>query len=100
MALEDELLKEAKEANRWLRVLALPTLREKLSAELKKPDLKRLYQESDGRQIREVATAAKVGFGTVQRYWQAWAAQGLLEPTEVPGRFRKIVDLKDLALED
>lgn len=100
MTWEDELLEAARETNRWLRILALPALRDKLAAELTKPGLKRVYQESDGRQIREVATSAKVGSSTVHRNWQAWAAQGLLEPTEVPGRFRKIVDLRDVGLED
>ena len=100
MTLEEELLKEAKETNRWLRILALPTLRAKLETELSKPGLKRIYQASDGSQIRQVAKAAKVGFGTVHRHWQAWAAQGLVEPTEVAGRFRKIIDLKEVGLED
>ena len=99
MTLEAELLAEIRQSNRWLRILALPTLREQLEAELSKPELKRIYDESDGRQIREVATAAKVGFGTVQRRWQDWAAKGLVEPTETSGRFRKIVDLKDVGLE-
>ena len=100
MALEDELLRSVKETNRWLRIMALPVLREKLTAELTKPELRRLYQQTDGRQIREVASSAKVGFGTVQRHWQSWAAQGLVEPTEVAGRFRKIIDLKEIGLEE
>lgn len=100
MGWEDDILKSARETNRWLRILALPTLREKLAVELSKPELKRIYQASDGRQIREVATAAKVSVGTVHRYWQVWAAQGLLEPTEVAGRYRKIIDLKEVGLEE
>jgi transposase len=100
MAWEQELLDSVKETNRWLRILALPTLREKLASELNKPELRRIYQASDGRQIREVAASAKAGFGTVQRYWQAWAAQGLVEPAGVPGRFRKIIDLREVGLEE
>ena len=99
MAWEDEILEATRETNRWLRILALPTLREKLGAELTKPELKRIYQASDGRQIRQVATAAKVGLGTVHRYWQQWAVQGLLEPTSVSGRFRRIIDLREVGLE-
>jgi len=100
MTLEEDLLTAVKETNRWLRIMALPSLREKLAAELGKAELKRIYQESDGRQIREVASSAGVGFGTVQRHWQEWAAQGLVEPTEVSGRFRKIIDLKEVGLEE
>ena len=99
MTWEDEMLAQAKETNRWLRILALPALREKLIAELNKPELKRLYQASDGRSMRDAASAAKVGLGTVQRHWQQWAAQGLLEPTGVSGRFQKMIDLKEVGLE-
>lgn len=99
MAWQDDMLTEVRETNRWLRILALPTLRDKLAAELTKPVLRRIYQASDGRQIRAVAKTAKVGSGTVHRYWQDWAAQGLLEPTEVSGRFRRIIDLKEVGLE-
>lgn len=100
MTWQEDMLAEARETNRWLRILALPTLREQLAAELTKPELKRIYQASDGRQIREVATAAKVGVATVHRYWKDWSAQGLLGPTDVTGRFRRIIDLKEVGLEE
>jgi hypothetical protein len=99
MTIEEELLKVVRETNRWLRIMAMPLLRERLASVLAKPEMKLVYQNSDGRQMREVASAAKVGHTTVQRYWQDWAAQGLVEPTEVPGRFRKIIDLKEVGLE-
>ena len=99
MAWQDDMLAEARKTNSWLRILALPTLRERLAAELSNPRLKRVYQASDGRQTRQVAAAAKVGIGTVHRMWQEWAAQGLLEPTDVAGRFRRIIDLKEVGLE-
>ena len=97
---QEELLQEVKATNRWLRVLAMPKLREVLDDALSNPQLKRIYQESDGRQIRSLAKAAGAGFGTVQRHWQAWAAQGLMEPTDVSGRFRKVIDLNEAGLEE
>jgi hypothetical protein len=100
MSWEEEMLRTARQTNRWLRILALPALREALSTELSKPEFKRLYEASDGRSIREVAASAKVGVGTVHRYWQTWAAQGLLEPTESPGRFRRVVSLAEIGLEE
>lgn len=99
MTIEEELLRAVRDTNRWLRILAIPTLREKLIAALTKPELKLVYQMSDGRQSREVGASAKVAHRTVQRYWQEWAAQGLMEPTEIPGRFRKIIDLREVGLE-
>jgi hypothetical protein len=99
MTWEEEMLQATKQTNRWLRILALPALRERLSTELSKPEFRRIYEASDGRPIREVAASAKVSVGSVHRYWQVWAAQGLLEPTESPGRFRKIVNLGEIGLE-
>lgn len=100
MSHENELLQAARESNRWLRILALPMLRDKLEGQLKKPESKRIYQQSDGRTIRDVATAAGVGPSTVHRYWQEWVSQGLVEPTETAGRFRRIIDLKEVGLEE
>ena len=99
MSVEEDLLKAVGETNRWLRIMALPVLREKLEAELDKPELRRIYQQSDGRPIRDVGKAAGVSHTTVQRHWQAWAAQALMEPTGVSGRYRKIIDLKEVGLE-
>ena len=99
MTWQDDMLAQAQETNRWLRVLALPALREKLRAELDKPELRRLYQESDGRSTRDVASALEVGHATVQRHWQQWAAEGLLEPAGVSGRFRRIIDLREVGME-
>lgn len=99
MTPEEKLLKAVKETNRWLRIMALPPLREKLAAVLTKREMKLVYQNSDGRQMREVAASANVGHTTVQRYWHEWATRGLVEPTEIAGRFRKIIDLKEVGLE-
>ena len=99
MNTDEEMLNELKVMNRWLRILAIPTLREKLVAEVGSAEMKRVYQASDGSSIREVAKAAGVGKTTVQRQWQAWAAHGLVEPSGVEGRFQKIVDLKEVGVE-
>ena len=99
MSVEEDLLRAVGETNRWLRIMALPILREKLTEELDKPELRRIYQESDGRPIRDVGKAAGVSHTTVQRHWQVWAAQALMEPTAVGGRYRKIIDLREVGLE-
>jgi hypothetical protein len=99
MSWEDDLLKEVRESKRWLRFLAIGSLRELLATELSGSALRRIYQESDGRQIREVAASSKAGFGTVQKYWQSWARKGLVEPTGVQGRYRRLIDLRDIGME-
>jgi hypothetical protein len=97
---ESELLAAIQDSNKWLRLLVLPSLRTRLLAELKTPEDHSIYQESDGRSIREVAASAGVGFATVQGRWQEWAKKDMLEKTETPGRFRRIVDLRELGMID
>jgi len=99
MPWEQELLEAVRESNKWLRFLAMESLREALESELSTTELRRIYQASDGRQIREVASSAGVGFGTVQKYWQLWARKGLMDPTDVSGRYRSLIDLKSIGLE-
>ncbi len=100
MTTDEELLAAAKETNKWLRILALPRLREDLMQLLDTPQKRKIYQNSDGRPIREVARDAEAGFGTVQRCWQEWAARGLMERAGTEGRFSRLVDLRDVGLEE
>lgn len=95
----DELLAEVRQTNRWLRTLALPVLRATLEAELDREELRRIYQASDGRAIREVAKSAGVGLATVQKYWQLWAGKSIVELTATEGRFARLVDLREVGLE-
>jgi hypothetical protein len=94
-----EVLAGIRESNRWLRVLAQPVLAQALRAALRKPEERRVYQESDGRQVREVSASAGVSYGTVVNYWKRWAKLGLVEETSVQGRFARIVDLEDVGIE-
>ena len=94
-----ELLKAVRESNKWLRILALPALKTGLEAALKKPEERRVYQASDGRTIREVHEAAGVSYGTVVNYWRRWAKTGLVQETNVSGRYERLVDLADVGVE-
>src|SRR3954452_21736027 len=94
-----DVLSAIDESNRWLRVLPLPSLRASLTEALKKPDERRVYQESDGRSVREGHEAAGVGFGTVVNYWKRWAKAGLVRETKTKGRYEKLVDLGDIGME-
>ena len=95
----DEVLDAIRESNKWLRVLAQPVLSEALRIALKKPEERRVYQASDGRQVREVSQSSGVSFGTVVNYWKRWAKLGLVQETEVSGRFERLVDLRDLGMD-
>ena len=89
-ALLEEIRDELRQANRWLRILATPLISEKLRAILKKDDEWRVYRASDGRAREQVAHSSAVSHGTVSNYWKAWASLGIVEETEVKGRFRKV----------
>lgn len=99
----EELLRELidlqREANRWLRAMALPALAESLSRALTTPEARRVYQASDGRSSREVGGTAGVSHPTVLRYWNRWIPLGLVEQT-APGRQRRIVSLDQVGLSE
>lgn len=99
MSTDTDLLDAVREGNKWLRLIALPSLRAMLANELDTDQKRRVYQESDGRQIRDVAKSAGAGFGSVHRYWQDWAAKSLLERTELAGRYRRLIDLAEVGME-
>jgi hypothetical protein len=94
-----QLLEAVNESNKWLRIIALPTVRSSLETALNTSDARKVYQASDGRQIRDVAKAAGVGYGTVHRYWSKWAKSGLVQETAVRGRFERLIDLEDVGIE-
>ena len=97
----DELLTELidlqREANRWLRVMALPAVSEALSGALTTPEARRVYQASDGRTSREVGADAGVSHPTVLRYWNRWARGALVEQVAL-GRYRRVVSLDEVGL--
>ena len=95
----NEILKEIRETNKWLRVIATPELRQRLSNEISTPEEYRVYQASQGGSTREVAAQAKVGVATVHAMWARWSAAGILEETTTSGRYVRLVDLKTLGIE-
>ena len=94
----EAIVLELQEANRWLRVLALPILKERLEAELKTPTDRKIYQASTGGSQREVAKAIGGSHMKVARSWARWAAAGVMAPTTTGGRFVRLVDLETVGL--
>ncbi len=89
-----DIVRELQEANRWLRLLAEPHIVDRLSQQLTGKLDRAIYQASTGGSSREVAKEAGVAHTTVQDAWERWAPSGIVEETETPGRFRRIVDLR------
>lgn len=96
---EERILVELEGIHRWMRILAEPALRERLRTHLKDKNDCAVYQASTGGSVREVEQATNVSKSAVASAWSRWAAAGLMEPTDVQGRYRRLIDLKTLGFE-
>jgi len=93
------LIEGQRETNRWLKAIALPALVGSLRKILVTERERRVYQESTGGTSREVGKAAEVSHQTVLTYWTRWAKAGLVEQIAT-GRYCRLVDLNDVALDE
>lgn len=101
--LDEDILKELKEQNRWLRFLAFSSLRDVLTSSLETKEHKLIYELSDGnKSTNDIAKelrnqGVKISHMTVYNYWKKWYSLGVVEPSDkYSGRFQKIVSLDDL----
>ena len=99
----EEILKELKEQTKWIRFLALPSMKKTVEENIKTKEQKRIYDLSDGKNSTNdiskklLAEGIKVSHMTVYNYWKRWFALGLVVPSKkYPGRFEKIINLSDL----
>ncbi|MDP1694485.1 MAG: hypothetical protein Q8L34_03010 [Candidatus Woesearchaeota archaeon] len=92
-----ELLEELAKWKRFEGAqLAKKILRELLS---KDPE-KIVYQYSDGRGSRDIATVAGVSDFSVRSYWKKWNSEGLVIPSKkFRGRYERIFSLEDFGIE-
>lgn len=88
-------LGELREQTKWLRFLGLQALAPTLDAVLVTSKQRAVFDLSNGeRSVREIATMAGVGVGTVSRLWSEWAQHGLVvESGNVPGRWRHLAPI-------
>jgi hypothetical protein len=101
--MNEEILKELKEQTKWLKFLALPSMRKTVEDNLTTKEQKRIYQLTDGVNSTYViakklgAEGMKVSHMTVHNYWKKWFSLGLVIPSKrFSGRSEKVVDLLDL----
>lgn len=99
----DDILKELKEQTKWLRFLALPSMKKTVEDNIKTKEKKRIYDLSDGtNSTNDIAKkllteGLKVSHMTVYNYWKRWFVLGLVVPSKkYSGRFEKIINLEDL----
>ncbi|TKJ17586.1 hypothetical protein CEE44_03570 [Candidatus Woesearchaeota archaeon B3_Woes] len=103
--MNNDIIKELKKQNKWLRFLAFNSLRGILRSSLENNEQKRIYQLSDGKNsTNEISKklqeeGIKISHMTVYNYWKRWNALGIVEPSEkYSGRFKKIVNLDNFNL--
>ena len=94
-----EVVAELQEANRWLRVLAEPVLRERLLSHLKEGSDRKVYQASTGVGTRDVEKATGVSKSAVATMWVRWVAAGIMKPTGTVGRYERVVSLSEFGIE-
>lgn len=93
-----ELLKEVL---KWTKFQGMMKVKEVLLETLKKDEEKIVYQNSDGRDSRDIAKIAGISHQTVVNYWKRWANVGIVEPIKVRGgiRYKKSFSLLDFGIE-
>lgn len=92
------VLEELRAANRWLQILAEPAFRERLEVNLPTSSDRQVYQASLGGSTREVEQATGVPKSTIASMWGRWSAAGIMQATDVSGRYRRLVDLTSLGM--
>jgi len=105
--MNEEILNELKKQTKWLRFLALPNLIRVIEDNLKTKEQRAIYHLSNGKNSSYEIERRLKGEGistshqTVHNYWKKWFALGIVVPSKkYVGRFEKIIDLKDLNIED
>lgn len=101
--MNNDVLKELKEQTKWIKFLALSQLKKVIQETIVTKEQKRIFELSDGENSTNdiskklLEESIKVSHMTVYNYWKRWASLGLVVPSEkYPGRYEKIVSLKDI----
>ena len=92
-----ELLEEMAKWNRFEGAqLAKKILRDLLTNDAEKL----VYQHSDGKGSRDIASLAGVSDFSVRAYWKKWNVEGLVVPSKKQkGRYEKVFSLEDFGIE-
>jgi hypothetical protein len=81
------------------RVLVVQQIRDLVPSLVRSSQEHQIYELTDGvRSTREIAKKVGTSHVTVADKWKAWAAWGLVLPSdEYAGRYKKIFSLRDLS---
>jgi len=98
---ENDTAQLLREILKWTKFQGMLKVKEVLLETLKKDEEKITYENSDGRDSRDIASIAGISHQTVVNYWRRWATLGLAEPIKVRGgiRYKKSFSLLDFGIE-
>jgi len=90
---------------KWTRFVGKQRLKALLHDSLKENVEKVIYELSDGKSLRKIEKICKdngysVSRGTINNYWDKWAALGFVEPSKrFKGRYERIASLKEVGID-
>jgi len=95
-----KIIELLEELVKWKRFegsqLAKKTMKELFS----KDSEKLVYQNSDGKASRDIATLSGVSDFSVRNYWKKWNIEGLVVPSDKhKGRYERMFSLEDFGIE-
>lgn len=94
----NELVSIAKQQLRWQQAATLPTVKEALAGALPTTEMRKVYEECDGRRsFREIADATGVPQATIGRWTQSWREVALLFEAD-SGRMEHLLSLESVGL--
>lgn len=85
----------------WTRLEGVQKAKNTLETLLTNDIEKSIYQNSDGRTSREIASSVGSSHVTIIRYWKRWATYGILEEVKSQGgsRYKRVFSLPDFGIE-
>jgi predicted transcriptional regulator len=84
---------------KWIKIQAIPHVKDVLLSTLDDDKKLLAYHMSDGKNgVKEIAEATGLSTGYISQWWKAWEQQGLIE--ELKGRKkRKVFSLEEMGIE-
>jgi len=97
---EEKIIELLEELAKWKRLEGAQLAKRILRDILSKNTEKLVYQYSDGRGSRDVATLAGVSDFSVRNYWKKWSTEGIvISSKKFKGRFERVFSLEDFGIE-
>lgn len=98
----DDVVTALDEILTWLKISGTDKVKTLLQNTLDTSEKRLVYQQSDGKTVREINAVCGVGASTVSNYWKKWYKLGLMKKVSVKGggdRHFRAFDLEDYGID-